>query len=501
MAIITIKKPDQQQAWGSVPFSKKQHLFAVRRDKPTLMVDLFGHKLNGVTYTDDDGDTYIEVELRNGIAREIEIQEPATIRSISANLRHPQSLWSPADQISEYGPDCYDLVIVPICPVPCEQRFELHHALFGETRKLEKFVGYGDDGSVIDRETPVTIRKAIEQYMLYKLSKTDDANSYWTATFSESGCPNGCGADPKLDGYVGGEDGTDPVLFQTNDAFSTLTPVATGLSAGSIITDIYSDANILLVGHADDGVPTASTAGGIRYSADGTTFANAIDTATGTAITTPIHFVKRAGNFWIAGGGAKVWRSDNGTAWTEIPNTATTPKFTDADYDTELMSVLIVGASTTNPLAFVYTDGVLTDITADTTATTALHTAKVLGAGHWMIGGASGQIREVYDYQGGGTWSGQNYSSTGTDIVGAIAGNSYYTIFAVENKLFHRSPVTDMEIRPLSTNLTITGDITDIVEAYAPKGYIKRMRAVTTAGEIIFLEDCRPDLNTILAES
>ncbi len=82
------------------------------------------------------------------------------------------------------------------------------------------------------------------------------------------------------------------------------------------------------------------------------------------------------------------------------------------------------------------------------------------------------------------------------NILQAMAGTAIYFIFAIDNAFYHRSILTEMDITSLTlTGVTIVGDVTDISVANHPeRGYIKRIRAVTSDGEVVSFEDCRPAL-------
>lgn len=504
MPIRYLQSKEKQQGWGKQIRTNQFRIYAIPVFQPNVALDMTGHQILNVAYTEDTGVPTTEVEWQQGGMIEIEEAETTKIKAATATMKFPQALWTFLDGILEFtrNANCWVLLRVPECVDPCEQRFTFYAAIFGQQREIGTFVGFTDNKQVVDREAPVTFPKFFEQWILNKVAVITGFEPLHGVSFVVQGCPGGCSCDPLRTVYAVGSDGITPVLYTSEDALGSLITATavplTGFMAGTDDpTELWVDENIIIIPYANDPSPLTATTGGIIWSLDNVTFNDGVDSA-GAALTDPFFWVDFANGRWIAlGGGGAIYESFNGRTWFPIPHSlGISPVFVHGVYDSKTTTVYVAGFNGAAGVALeIAGDSLITDISADVNPPGRLFSVHKLGDDHIAFGGEFGFLTESFKASER-VYSGNEFAPLVTDIVYAIGGNSFYTIFAINNDFYHRNIFTKMDIAAMTlTNVVITGDIQDIAVAYHPEqGYIKRIVAVTNDGEVIRFDDCLPDL-------
>jgi len=448
----------------------------------------------------------MEVRWVQGKMTAIEKAEAVRIKNATATMKYPHSLWTYLDGIQEFsqGRDCYWFLRVPECQDDCQQRFTAYQTIIGEEREVGVYVGVADNNQVIDREAPLTFPLFYTQWILNSVSIITGFKDLQAVTFVQEDCPGGCTCDPLKTVYAVGNDGTGAILYISDDALGSLATATqvpltpTPLAITDDPTEIYTNGKITLIAFADDASPLLGVSGGLIWSVNNSTFNFAVDD-TGAALTDPFYFVEYANGRYVAGGGnGTLYESFNGRIWYVIPNSiSATATLVHAAYDKSTTTLYIAGFDGAAGLALeISGDSLITDISVQVAPSGRLFAVAVLGDDHVAFGGEYGYYAESYAASER-SYIGSDFGAGVGNIIYSIAGKSLYTWFSLDNVFYTRSIFTDLDIDDLVLNTTssIVGNIQDIAVAYHPeKEYIKRIRAVTDAGEVIAFEDCRPNL-------
>ena len=322
---------------------------------------------------------------------------------------------------------------------------------------------------------------------------SDTAVPYYAAAFMTEECED-CSDDVYQSILVGGGVGggaDDCVLTLTEDRFGNTTNLTTGIADGNVITSIYTNGDVILVGFSDDPAVATGATGGTAFSADrGQSFT--ID----VGISEPIYGVTFFEGQYIAVGGtasgdAVLYTSDDGINWTASTSDALpTGKALTAiavDEDTEYCYItgeggtLLKGEKTSGSIA-------LTALTPSNVSTTALYTVAVLGEDHIAVGGASDYYAESMD--GGDSWS--QPSIPGSAAIYALAGRSRVRSAVGTGSVFaDRTILTDNEYRSNTpkNGFTITGNVRAIASLPGEWDYFL---AATDAGEVLLYRPMFP---------
>lgn len=497
---------NDEQAKGAKLDNGVMQFYAIRRDDPTKLIFLGGHRVDDApTYNTSDAKIAPEYVRRNGRNVVVERQLSSDyVKSMEWNMMLPDRLVSVTDFIYQNQNKCkYDLAIIPLsCDDACDKFFWLGDDLrFGSKQMQNTPVGYDDNEAPINMQR---VARTAGQLMTYKglqLSQFADATQAMYAIKiieDENGC-DGCGcpyqvivrggAAPAL-GY--------PVLEYTDDGGLTWNTITTtGLDADSIITDIEYINGYLVVSYSDVANATG-TDGGVAYSLGVGPAMTASTMDVASAGIQGLIIVK--GRLYAFGTDGELYEScDNGINFVQMTVPATfTETVIEAAYDTE-QDFLFFACD--NASAWMFDGNAFTDLSAEIapTAATALNAVYVWRSKGVAFGGADGMIYENWSFEGTGTgnWVVGDFGSS----VGALVGDGlgYRSLAGVTTSLYIRDLNT---LQQWETLITQTGNITalDFGNAMVEEG-VNFFVGVTDTGETFQVAKCELCLGDCLTSA
>lgn len=518
MPIINIAPKGEAQVYGKSRLAENYRLYAVPANQRNLLVDLGGHQVVNVSWEEDDGRSIVMPRLVAGAW----IPDTHWIRSkritgMSADLMIPAGSYSPVDEMNGA---CYTLVAKYNCPDgTCDDEYIVYdQTIIHEVRETDKYVGYGDNGGIIERMASFNARRVIHQpgwgNILAVTAETNAASiGIYSGTTVLRDCGSACSDNGFTPAYRAGG-GTSATLKYSDDGFATTSALTISgvASNGNIVTDIYADDSIVLFTFSTEPDPFAwsTDTGGVAYSLDGgTTWARG--KVSGSNITASMYGVTRADGRFVAVGKGVIYTSVDGANWSAVTLVGgyISPVFTGVAYDTKTLNTFIVGNDGTNGIVYALkTTQIPSDISS--TVVTAIggvtpFPVKVFvpAPGHIVVTGEYGSVREAYDYADApDTWNNVALSATQTDYVRAVTGDLLSLFVAIGTTLYQRSPFTKMDWDTVTIPMAITGDFymmfKDVDET---TGRTTRIYAGTTAGELVTVQNCRPNLSNLVSRS
>lgn len=504
MAIELIDEYNKVQGFGERKAPEDYTLFVASRENLNTMLSLGGHALKNVTVEDDPETPKQEPYLTNG---KWKVRDKRTrgdgVKSISAQIVHPPNKqWSPMETLSEMDGECLVWFALPECQDgDCADHVLLFDELVsGEPRSTGVFTGFGEDGGVQDRLTPVFMNNAYYVYAVNSFNELAPGDNLYGAYLRNDRCTSGCSCGGAGHAIIGGGSAS-PLLVSTEDGFATTTTLASGVPAGSVITSVYWRNGLYVVGYADDPDPTASTAGGIRYSLDGTNWSDATDSA-GVALANGIHKIVDAGRLIALGMDGELLESTNGQVWTAIANTVipATADLANGAYDAGI--VYIVGDDAGSGVAYTLDNrNQVFEITPQLTSVLAIPGGLFnveAQDGHVQITGEFGVFYERFTPNA--EWKVRQFGALITDVIQATAINGLFSYIGMGNRVFQRTPYTDFDWVEINfgASATLTGDVTDIEIVLNKKGFLERIYITGSAGELIIVDNCLPDVCALL---
>lgn len=512
MSVVKIANVDESQGYGDRVLPEDYTLYAKKRTSNNKMLLLGGHQITNVQYTDEEASSKSKPVLRGGSWGVKEVRSHAgKIQSATAQMTHPDDReWSPLEALEKSGYDCWQFFAIAGCPDgSCADHVLVFESLvIGDHRQDGVFIGFGDNAGVQARYTPVFMTGVEKIRALNSVSEVVDTdNPLFDVFILSDNCPSDCSCAGSISAMaVGG--GVNPYVATSDDSFSTITDLSGNINApaGSIISAGYWSDNIYMIAYRDNADPLAGANGGIEYSFDGVTWANATDTL-GVALTSPFNKLLFAGSRYIGiTATGEIWESPNGQVWELITNTtvAGTDILINAGYDTASQIVYIVG-SNVGGIGVAYTLNTrnqVVNITAGLVSAFAIagrfYNVEVVRAGHVQITGEFGML-----YERGSDDLEWFFKSQGTvigDVGRTSASDGLFSYYAVNTTLYQRNPNTELDWAQLAlpSGTTIDGDVTDIQVLTDEDGNQRAVIIVTSGGEIIILEDCLPKICDLL---
>ena len=479
------------QVYGKPLPIDELRLYAYRLDNPSVLIPLTAHQITDINYTDQERTPYIAyVQIGGSIQRREVFLSGLNYTAMSGVLGIPDGLWSPVDDIVKNA-ECWRFIVRRECPpTECENVwFDVTDGVVSKPRFTSAFIGFDASGAPLTRTSQIDMTDLVPYYSRAEVKVVDYADPIYALAFNILGCPGGCDCNPFDSGFFGGGDGTAVgTAFSTANGFASGTALTTGVPVGDVVTDIYSDGSITLIAHADTNDYATSVSGGIRYSKNGTTFAAA------TGISTPIHSIVKAGAKFYAVGDNDVYRSLDGVTWTAlVTGLATTVNFAQAAYDSSKNITWLVGVNSGAGVIYKMIDDGISAVTFPAGAIEFVSVA-VLAEDHILVGGNGGYVYESTKASGASSASGWKIATFGTADVTVVGGKKLDAFFGIGTALYRRDPMTDMEWKLTPVSPAVAGDYTDIAIARDVNGVIQTIRLSTTAGEVVFLDNCLPTL-------
>ncbi len=483
--------------WGPQEgIDSKDYLMMMEGSTPVSRPErLVGHSMTSPNFNRSDALQMVRVKLQNGRIRTYTVTKRAPeLRSVEYTIGFPSgALYTPALAAALRPNNRNTFYLKYLCA--SDRRFNHAYALPDATLDSPQPEG---DLITIDQENAVTETSTLrtgEQVKVwalgYSLAYTDSsADPLYAAAFKTFDCPSEDDV-PGLDVLAGGGDGTAaPLALSTDDRFESVTNPTTGIGTAKVITDIYTDGDIVVVAHSDKELPSGpATAGGIVVSTDdGANFAAV------SGITVPIFGVDRIGDTFVAVGGtgagaAKVYIArGNVTTWTEVASVALpgTDALAGVAVDEYTGRIYMVGESGTLLVAQLSGSAMpISDISANLPGTPGLLTeVAVLGDDHVAVGGAAGYFAESFD--GGATF--QQKTVAGSTVIGAIGGTTLRTLVGAGTNLYERDILTNMDFKKvvLEDGQAVTGNYTAIATGVDEAlGRFNMFVAVTDDSEVV----------------
>jgi hypothetical protein len=297
--------------------------------------------------------------------------------------------------------------------------------------------------------------------------------------------------------YGGGVDGSPDVGHTrlTSDGFASGVAATTATTSGHTVTQVYVDGNIVYRTTADNIDPAAATAGTVEMSTDGGDNFSVVHTATEGLY----DILYGEQYYWTFGSDGYVARSQNGTSFTQLTQTALpTTDFMRAAYDPVSSAIYVAGFVAAVGHAAKISNSVVEDISTEVLVgtTKALHDVKVLSTldddlGHVAFVGDDGFFSENRDTASGNTYVAAVIPTT-ADLY-AIGGDSFRTfVGGVGGVVFHRAIYTDMVFDDFWEGATspLTGDVRCCATGLSDFGvnYVAFGTSISgTTGEILVL--------------
>ena len=477
--------------WGGGANTKDYELL-MEGDTPVASPkSLVGHALTDFNVETTDRVTAIEVYKARGQIQERTVTlRPARQTGVTFTIGFGSKgeIWTPLLRIAETGGQCAKMLYVNrLCPANSDYA---HFYAIPEPALNPPTFPNGlitvDDTSVVTQQSEVQAPEMLKAYTIGGYEVSDVAEPYYAiAVMTPSDCvdcENGSFNNFLVGGGAGGA-GDAVVLRKTNDRFSSVEDLTTGIAVGNTITSIYTLGDIILVGFADTTSVATATTGGTAISVDG-----GANFTLDANLTEPVWGVGYFDGQYIAIGGTasgagNFHYSDDGITWTAVSssNLPASHALRALAVDEQAEAIYLVGEGGTALKA--QKSGVTYVISTLTPpgSPDLLSAVAVFGEDHIAIGGAPHYYAESWD--AGATWS--QPSVPGSAAVTGIAGRSKIrTLVGVAGAFSERTIMTNnaYKAKSLVGNPTISGAVTGLVTLPGEYNYFI---ACTDAGEIV----------------
>lgn len=482
--------------WGPTLTQKDFELFMAGETPADPQISLLEHALTSPSQELSDPVTApVQKKVRGRIVTVNKTVRPAEQTALTYTLLFPSSFWTPALQKARQGGLCYtDFFAKYLCPESPEYEIAYYwpDSLLDPPSEVTDFTTNTTDTEQINEQTTLHTVQRETLWALRMDRQADQTNPLQTIAFNQEDCV-GCTADIWTSLIAAGtptaEDDAEAQL--TDDRFATVTAVAMGIPADSIATKVFSKGAVRLVSFSDAAV-ASGTIGGVAASFD-----EGLTWVLDSNITAPMYGVAKFNDVYIAVGGtgtgaALVYQSSNGIDWTAVVSSALPAS--NAAYRLavdEDGAAFYVGCEGGKLLKGTLSGGsiLLADISTNLPTISGLLSAvAVLEKDHVVVGSTTGYIAESFD--GGATFNKLAFASS--SAVTGLAGDRFRLLVGAGTKVYERSILTNMELKPFVPQLSvsITGDITDLAMAPGDNNYFA---AVTDDGEIIFFKPFFPN--------
>lgn len=478
--------------WGPATTQKDFEFLMEGETCVSPLTSLLEHALTSPSQELSDPVTApVQSKVRGRIVTVNRVVRGAEQTGLTYTMLFPSSFWTPALNRARQGGLCYtDFYARYLCPELPEYEIAYIYpeSLLDQPSEVNDFITNTTDTEVLSEQTTL---RTTERKILWAIGVSavaDQVNPLNAVAFNLEDCV-GCTSDVWVSLIAGGAPTAlaSPFAQLTENRFTNVSAVATGIPVDSIITGVYSSGDVRLYSFSDGPIATG-TVGGVAASFDG-----GLTWALDTNITAPMYAVGKFNDVYIAVGGTGagiglVYSSTNGLEWTAVTSTALSG--TTALYR---MAVDTVG----NAFYFGGEGGKLykgtlvggtidiDDISANLPTVSSLISAiAVLAPGHVAVGAAAGYVAESFD-------AGADFNLTpftSASAVTGIDGTCYRTVIGAGTKVYERSILTSQAFKVLAS--TFTGDVTDVTMAPGDFNYFV---VTTDDGEVLFLKPHFPN--------
>lgn len=465
---------ENEQATGAVLDSGSMKMYAIKRNDPTKMIYLGGHRVDeAFNYNVTERKISPEYLHRNG--RNILVERTLTgekVKSITFNVKLPNKVISVTNFIAREmnKGTTYDIVFVPSsCEAGCDEYFWHGEDLFFGVRKYDSApVGFDENEAPITSMREASIVGDIRTYrgLVAEGVNTNTGTSEGLDLYIvEDNCTSGC---PYQTVLVGGA-GTVGLSTDGGVSFTQLTTTAITVDlVGALVNAVVESNGNYVVGYSDTNNITG-TDGGFAYSIGGAAFvlSTLLDEAGAAETTLGINkIVKAFGKLIGVGTGGEVWTScDDGVTWVLNGTSVATigQNIYDAAFDS-VNNLLYLACDAAE--AWVFDGSAFYDITTEVGGTAAvdLLSVAVTAPGAVVFGAANGRIYENF------TANDLSSAYTATAIAGnavnvlSLAGDGYSlrTLSAIGDSFRKRDVLTNQAWATAEDITGYTGNITRI---------------------------------------
>lgn len=490
--------PYNPNKWGPEKLSSDSYEFLMQgANCVASKVSLLEHALTSPSQELSDPLTKpVQKKVRGRIVTVNKTVKPAEQTALTYTLLFPSALWTPALHKARQGAGCEtDFYARYLCPPDDKYKHAYIYpdSVLDPPSEVEDFITNTTETVVLTEQTTLHTTERATLWNLLWSVQADETGAVTAVAFKNEECV-GCSDDVFVELFAAetGGAGAPPILHITDDRFATDTTNALSSPNDSIVTFLWSDGSVVLMGHSDAAI-AAGTAGGTQISFD--------DGATETIdsnLTIPIFDGAKFGTDYLivggtAAGAAVIYTSADGITWTAVSSSVlpATDALAAVAVDEDNGKFYAVGESGTLLVGqFSGSSIILQDLSANLPGSPGLLEAvAVLSPNHVIVGGAAGYCAESFD--GGVTWT--EPGVPGSSAITAIAGNCYRTLIGAGTAIYERSVLTNDEFRAVTFEggVSLTGDITDI--KMAPGGDMNYFAASTDDGEIIFAKPPYPN--------
>lgn len=510
MPVIYYKGDEQaEQAIGKTMNSGFMKAYAVRKDMPTQLIYLGGHRIDDApSYTISEAKVDPEYLHING--RNILVEKTLTndyVKSIVFNLMLPNKLISVTDRVYQSQDNFdYDIVFLPsTCEEGCDAFYWIGEDLTLGTRQItNSIIGFDEN------ENPITsmrtMRVAGQLKSTYGL-EVQNLTAHSAALYGidvvldrcdVGGCPYQHMVRVGIAGHAaysldGGETWTN----------ITTTAITTDVTDAALTFVKYVNGNYVIA--YSDVNDADGTDGGIAYSVNGS--AAILSTIYDSDGVTPyaslgVQWIEPAFNRLYAGGtaGELFYSCDNGVTWVlvEVPAGLATVTLLSASFDTT-NRLLYIGAE--DGEAWVYNGKSFTEISSLVGApnTSDFLTTKVTAPGHVGFGG----VGVLYENFTANDLS-SSYSATVVSAAGQLQGLvsdgfTYRTLVANTEEVYIRDMLNE-QVFEIKVQRATNDNITFGLEGYRLKDEGGNFYVFTTDdGNVFVVSACGLCLENICA--
>lgn len=488
--------------WGGTNNSK-QYLMMLERDEHPYInpEELIAHSFTSFNVEQIDRVTVTTVRFDHGqIVERQKVLRPArqTAVTYTVGMGGEGEVYTPLlQQIRRQRGACeLNIYIKRLCNQNDEfaHFYALLESIFNPPTFVNDLITIDDTTNVVSQQSEARASDMLLVFQLGAFVVADETPPLYCVSVRSQQCSD-CVTGQFNEFFAGGGAGgvgDAAYLIRTDDRFSSVDVLTTGIATGNSVKAVYTDGDIVLAGFADTPDPTAAAAGGTIISADGG------DTFTIDAnLTLPVNAVGYFEGQYIAAGGAgggqgMLWTSDDGINWTSVASGAlsATKEITSIAVDTQNECFYLTGAG--GLLLKGTKSGSTIQLAAlapTSVSTTYLWRVSVFGDNHIAVGGAAGYYAESLD--GGSTWA--TPQVPGSTAVRGIAGLSHIrAMIATGSVVTDRTIMNKNQytIRTYANAGAITGDFTDMSNGDGEYNY---SIAVTDDGEIVICKPFAPD--------
>lgn len=481
--------------WGPATSNKGDYEFMMqpkyRYEEP---ISLLEHAVTSPSQNLTDPVVVVQQKkVRGKIMTFEKVIKGAEQTGMTYTMLFPSSLWTPAMHRANLGAGgtiTTDFFALYLCPSNDDYR---HAYIWPEgymdpPSEVEDFlINTNDAGTPLTHQTTLRVAERLTQFALLFNEQTVITDQALTAvSFVLPDC-----FDVTTEVWtdiVVGEDGdaAAPKSYVSDDRFATNTGSTTGAPTGSMIEDIYSDGDTVLMAYSDGVGVGSGVIGGTAISADGgVTFTLDAD------ITEPVYGVTKFGGSYVAVGGTGagaglIWTSSDGVNWDAVTSTilsGATDALTDIDVDGDVFYAVGEGGTLVRG-QYSGDSIVVNDLSANLPGTPGtLNKVLVLTEDNFIVAGAAAYMAETED--GGETFV--QIPFPGSASIVALDGNRYRLLAGAGTKVYESSILNR---NSWTAVYTATGNITDIDMAEDDFNYFV---IVTDGGEVVFAKPPYPN--------